>query len=117
MTDRSMGGVHPLDTRPRALGWIDHDTSTAPEWDRAQVERLAARLGYRLVWPDEISVLPVSAQLHSLGVDTVLMPAPHHIDPLALSRVMEIADVETVHPRLSFARWSIAGVAAGGGSC
>lgn len=98
-------------SQPRALGWVDDDVSTAPQWDRAQVQRLADRLGYRLVWPDEISVLPVSAQVRSIGADAVLMPAPHHIDPMELSRVMDIADVETVNPRLSFAHWSIAGAA------
>ncbi|WP_051165463.1 hypothetical protein [Nocardia testacea] len=117
MTDKDMGGVHPLDTRPAALGWINADVSAAPDRDKAAVQQLADRLGYRLVWPDEISVLPVSAQLHSLGADTVLMPAPDHLGPLELSRVMEIADVETVHPRLSFARWSIAGAVAEAGSC
>lgn len=98
-------------SQPRALGWINDDVSTAPEADRAAVQRLADRLGYRLVWPDEISVLPVSAQLPSIGADAVLMPAPDHLDPLELNRVMDIADVETVSPRLSFARWSIAGAA------
>lgn len=97
--------------QPRALGWINDEVSTAPEWDRAAVQRLADRLGYRLVWPDEISVLPIAAQLHSLGADTVLMPAPDHLSPLELNRVMDMADVETVNPRLSFARWTVAGSA------
>lgn len=98
------------DIQPRALGWINADVSTAPDRDREAVQRLADRLGYRLVWPDEISVLPVSAQLHSIGADTVLMPAPEHLDPLELNRVMDLADVETVNPRLSFARWTVAGL-------
>ncbi|TLF61299.1 hypothetical protein [Nocardia cyriacigeorgica] len=95
--------------RPTALGWIDHDASTAPEWDRAQVCRLARRLGYRVVWPDEHSLLPVADQARATGVDAVIVPAPGHIGPLELNRAMDIADVETVVPRLSFARWRVAG--------
>jgi hypothetical protein len=34
--------------KPRALGWIDPELSPSVEWDRAGVERLARRLGYRL---------------------------------------------------------------------
>ncbi|MFD4401197.1 hypothetical protein ACFWPH_00385 [Nocardia sp. NPDC058499] len=90
---------------PTALGWVDDDASTAPDWHRAQVRRLAQRLGYRLVWPDERSVLHVADQARNAGVDTVIMPAPDHLDPVALNRLMDIADVETVSPRMSYARW------------
>jgi hypothetical protein len=93
--------------QPRALGWIDPELSPSVEWDRAGVERLARRLGYRLIWPDEISVLPVSAQLRSVGADTVVMPSPDHLSKAELDRVQEIAHVETVSPRLSFPRRSV----------
>ncbi|MFI5719354.1 hypothetical protein [Nocardia sp. NPDC051750] len=33
-----------------AFCWIDYEVSTAPEWDQAQVRRLADRLGYSVVW-------------------------------------------------------------------
>ncbi|GAA5052023.1 hypothetical protein [Nocardia callitridis] len=92
--------------RPTALGWIDHDSSSAPERDRAQVSILAGRLGYRIVWPDERSVLSVADQARNAEVDVVILPAPDHLGPLELNRVMDIADVETVLPRLSFARWN-----------
>lgn len=94
---------------PTAFGWIDDDVSTAPEWDRAQVRRLADRLGYRLVWPDVRSVLPLADQARNAGVDVVILPAPDHLGPLELNRVMDVADVETVLPRLSFARWHAVG--------
>ncbi|MEU2173689.1 hypothetical protein ABZ552_05630 [Nocardia sp. NPDC019219] len=93
--------------QPRALGWIDVDLSPSVEWDRAGVERLARRLGYRLIWPDEISVLPVSAQVRNIGADAVLMPSPDHLDEAELHRVQEIAHVETVNPRESFPRRSV----------
>ncbi|MBF6161048.1 hypothetical protein [Nocardia cyriacigeorgica] len=97
--------------RPTAFVWIDYEVSTAPKWDAAQVCRLARRLGYRVVWPDEGSVLPVADQVRSAGADVVIVPAPDHLGPLELNRVMDVADVETVLPRLSFARWHAAGVA------
>ncbi|MFI5720684.1 hypothetical protein [Nocardia sp. NPDC051750] len=79
--------------------------STSPDWDQAQVSRFARHLGYRVVWPDERSVLPVAVQARNAGADVVILPAPNHLDPLELNRVMDVADVETVLPRLSFARW------------
>ncbi|MBF6097109.1 hypothetical protein IU510_03330 [Nocardia cyriacigeorgica] len=95
--------------QPIAFGWIDHDASTAPEWDRARIIRLARRLGYRVVWPDDRSVLPTADQARDAGADVVILPAPNHLGPLELNRVMDFADVEVVLPRLSFARWGLAG--------
>ncbi|WP_324190045.1 hypothetical protein [Nocardia cyriacigeorgica] len=93
-----------------AFGWIDYDISRAPEWDRAQIHRLARHLGYRLVWPDERSVLRVADQARNARADLVILPAPDHLSPLELNAVMDVADVETVVPRLSFARWAFAKV-------
>ncbi|MEU1986305.1 hypothetical protein [Nocardia sp. NPDC019395] len=87
-----------------AFGWIDYDISRAPEWDRAQIHRLADRLGYRVVWPCERSVLRAADQARNARADLVILPAPDHLSPLELNAVMEVADVETVAPRLSFAR-------------
>lgn len=91
--------------RPIAFGWIDYEVSTAPAWDAAQVCRLSRRLGYRLVWPDDRSLIPVVDQARGAGADAVILPGPGHLGPLELNRVMDFADVETVLPRLSFARW------------
>lgn len=93
---------------PIAFGWVDDDMSTAADWDRAQVCRLARRLGYRLVWADVRSVLPVADQVRNAAAEVLIMPEPRHLGPLELNRVMGVADVETVLPRLSFARWSTA---------
>ncbi|NKY37278.1 hypothetical protein HGA13_30035 [Nocardia speluncae] len=94
---------------PIAFGWVDDEVSTAPDRDRAQVSRLARRLGYRVMWPDVRSVLPVADQVRNAAAEVVIMPEPGHLGPLELNRVMGVADVETVLPRLSFARWSTAG--------
>lgn len=93
------------DPRPVALGWI-HPESAALEWDAAQIRRLAKRLGYRLVWPSLESRIPLVDQVRAAGVDAVIAPNTEHFDFVALTSVMMIADVETVHPRLSFARWA-----------
>ncbi|MGW0180915.1 hypothetical protein [Nocardia sp. NPDC003345] len=85
--------------------------STAPDWDRARVRRLADRLGYRIIWPEVRSVLPLVDQVRNAGVDAVILPAPDHLGALELNRVMDVADVEVVLPRLSFARWYAAGTA------
>lgn len=92
--------------RPIAFGWIDYDLSRAPDWDRAQIQRLARHLGYYLEWPCERSVLQVAVQAGSIAADLVILPAPHHLSPLEINAVMHVADVETVVPRLSFARWA-----------
>ncbi|WP_290048857.1 hypothetical protein [Nocardia nova] len=98
-----MTPAHPI-----ALGWV-HPESTAPDWDTAQVRRLAARLGYRLVWAPESSRIPLVDQVRATGAEAVIAPSTHHFDFLTLNAVMMLADVETVHPRLSFARWATSG--------
>ncbi|MEU1525972.1 hypothetical protein ABZ413_27630 [Nocardia rhamnosiphila] len=89
-----------------ALGWIDYDISRTPEHDRDRIQRLADKLGYHLVWPSERSVLRVVDQVRNSGADLVILPAPDHLGPVELNAVMDLADVEIVVPRLSFARWS-----------
>ncbi len=91
-----------------ALGWID-PISPTPEWDRAQVRRLARRLGFRLRWADPNSLLGLAEQVESGGVDVVLMPSTGHIDAMTLNRVLCVADVECAAPRESLNRWSLIG--------
>ncbi len=92
--------------RPIALGWV-HPESAALDWDAAQVRRLARHLGYVLVWPPETSRIPLADQVRAAGADAVITPSPDHIGIMTLHAVMCIADVETVTPRLSFARWPV----------
>lgn len=54
-------------------------------------------------------MLPLFDQVRAADVDAVVIPGPDHLGPLELNRVMDVADVETVLPRLSFARWSMIG--------
>ncbi|OBA62175.1 hypothetical protein A5780_19135 [Nocardia sp. 852002-20019_SCH5090214] len=90
--------------RPTALGWIADEVSEAPEWDAAQLQRLARHLGYAMVWP-AASLLALPDLVREADVDAVLTPSTEHIDALTLNAVMAVADVETVLPRLSFAKW------------
>ncbi len=90
---------------PVALGWIDPE-SPSLDWDMARVRRLARHLGYTLVWAPETSRIPLADQVRAIGVDAVITPSTDHLGILTLHAVMCIADVETVTPRMSFARWA-----------
>ncbi|AHH17958.1 hypothetical protein NONO_c31710 [Nocardia nova SH22a] len=93
-----------MDCRPIALGWV-HPEAQAPDWDVARVRRLARHLGYRLVWPPIASHIPLVDQVRAAYAEAVITPSTDHLDILTLHSVMSLADVETVTPRLSFARW------------
>ncbi|WP_280472410.1 hypothetical protein [Nocardia cyriacigeorgica] len=93
--------------RPTALAWINPDVSVAFDVEAIQVRSLARRLGYVLVWPDERAVLSLMEQVRWADVDAVITPAPNHFDLLTLHNLMMLADVETVWPRISFARWCV----------
>lgn len=94
-----------MNRQPVALGWIALD-SAAPDWDAAQVRRLARRLGYRLVWPPDNSLIPLADQVRELEAEAVLTPSTDHLGLMTFHAVMCVADIETVEPRLSFARWA-----------
>ncbi|MET8650751.1 hypothetical protein [Nocardia aurea] len=91
-----------------ALGWID-PCSPTPEWDTAQVRRLARKLGYPLRWADPDSVLGLVEQVESSGAEVVLLSSSAHVDVVTLDRLMAFADVECAAPRASFGRWSPVG--------
>ncbi|MBF6355404.1 hypothetical protein IU449_12760 [Nocardia higoensis] len=88
-----------------ALGWID-PCSPTPQWDTAQIRRLARRLGYPLRWADPASALGLVEQVEAAGAEVVLLSSSAHIDVVTLDRLMSCADVECAAPRASFGRWS-----------
>ncbi|MBF6158986.1 hypothetical protein IU421_04855 [Nocardia cyriacigeorgica] len=92
-----------------AFGRIDYEISRAPEWGRAQIHRLARHLEYRIVWPDARSALRVADQARDAGAVPVILLAPDHLSPLELY-AGGLRLVETLVPRLSFARWAFAQV-------
>ncbi|NKY52243.1 hypothetical protein [Nocardia vermiculata] len=81
--------------------------SDEPDRVPAELRRLARRLGYRLQWSAETSRIPLADQVREWNADALLLPSTEHVDVLTLHAVMMVADVETVEPRLSFARWAI----------
>ncbi|MBB5915260.1 hypothetical protein BJY24_004127 [Nocardia transvalensis] len=95
--------------RPTAMPWIDLQVSTAPEWDAAQVRRLARELGYVLIEPPENSLLTVVDHARTAAVDALICPGPAHLDVYTLHALMTFLDVEIACPRESFARFPIYG--------
>ncbi|MEV6563029.1 hypothetical protein AB0M22_45445, partial [Nocardia sp. NPDC051756] len=89
-----------------AFAWIDLDVSPAPERDRTEACRLAKRLGYALVWPPEVSLVPLVDQVRAADVDAVIVPSLERMGVVVLRALMDIADVEAIAPRMSFARWA-----------
>ncbi|WP_280335608.1 hypothetical protein [Nocardia wallacei] len=92
--------------QPAAMPWVNPLVSTAPDWDAAQARRLARQLGFVVVPPSEVSLVPLVDQARAADVDAVIVPSPDHVDAYMLHALMCIVDVETVCPRMSFARWS-----------
>ncbi|BEK86216.1 hypothetical protein GCM10010198_04230 [Nocardia seriolae] len=90
---------------PTALGHIDDEVTTAPEWDKALCTRLARQLGYLLLWPPENTRLRLLDLVRETDVDAVIAPSPAHVDALTLDRIMHVCDVETATPRETFARY------------
>ncbi len=88
-----------------AMGWFD-PCSPVPQWDAAQVRRLARRLGFTVCWANPTSPLGLVEQLEASGLRVVLLPSTAHVDAVTLDRLMAVADVECAAPRRSFARWS-----------
>lgn len=91
-----------------AIGWID-PCSPTPEWDYAQIRRLAKRLGYALRWADLDSPLTLVEQAESSGAKAVLLSSSAHVDVVTLDRLMAFADVECAAPRASFGCYSPVG--------
>ncbi|MEU6580143.1 hypothetical protein [Nocardia sp. NPDC046763] len=91
---------------PTALGYVDDEHSgVGAQWDRAQITRLARRLGYELVWPQDTSPLDLIDQVRTADVDAVVVPSLNDLDALTLDRLMDLCDVEVVAPRETFARY------------
>ncbi len=93
--------------RPTALGWINYEITTSPNWDRARVRQLAHRLGYTLLWAPTDSVLDISDIIRAADVDAIITPTRVHLGATALDRATHLCDVEIVSPRTSFIRSAV----------
>ncbi|MBF6173635.1 hypothetical protein [Nocardia blacklockiae] len=91
---------------PTAFAWVDLAVSPWGEWENARIGRLARRLGYELYLPGP-SAIPLVDQVRAADVDAVVTPSPSHLDVIQLHALMCIVDIETLTPRMSFARWTM----------
>lgn len=100
--------------QPTAIGFLRHDMSGAHQrWDLAQIQHLAKRLGYDLVKtlildPGDGEVLEeVRAAVAQLEADAVITPSLEHFDGEVPDGLVQVADVITVNPENTYARWRI----------
>lgn len=97
-----------------AIGYLRRDVSGVRQaWDETQIRSLARRLGYNLrkiiatstggydtgEWLGTIAV--------RVGADAVFIPSVQHFDCAAVPpALVEAADVITVEPEYTYARWA-----------
>ncbi|MEV6773381.1 hypothetical protein AB0N05_32590 [Nocardia sp. NPDC051030] len=98
--------------QPAAIGFLRHDVSGAQQqWDEAQIQHLARRLGYdlckTLIFGPETDrpLLRVRTAVSRLDADAVITPSLEHFDGQVPDDVVEVADVITVSPENTYARW------------
>ncbi|MGW4243114.1 hypothetical protein [Nocardia sp. NPDC004722] len=100
--------------QPAAIGFLRHDVSGAQQqWDEAQIQHLARRLGYdlckTLIFGPETDrpMLRVRTTLSRLAADAVIVPSLAHLGGRIPDDLVEIADIITVSPENTYARWVI----------
>ncbi len=100
--------------KPTALGYLRADVSgTRQQWDETQIRSLAKRLGYDLakivVFTDttERPAYRLRVCVSRVGAEAVFAPSLEHFtDCRVPAEVVAVADVVTVTPEATFARWS-----------
>ncbi|MFE3190898.1 hypothetical protein ACFXHA_17940 [Nocardia sp. NPDC059240] len=102
--------------RPTAVGYVRSDISGAGQaWDEEQIRSLARRLGYdfaKMVVVDGRSgkspLAVLKATVTRLAAEAVVVPTADHFDSeAALTDLVKAADVITVNPENTYARWVI----------
>ncbi|WP_246023258.1 hypothetical protein [Nocardia yunnanensis] len=82
-------------------------------WDQAQIQHLARRLGYdlckTLVFGPETDrpIIRVRTALSRLQADAVIVPSLAHFGGQLPADLAEVADIITVSPENTYARWLI----------
>ncbi|MGW4249379.1 hypothetical protein [Nocardia sp. NPDC004722] len=100
---------------PGAIGYLRRDVSGARrQWDEVRIRKVAERLGYDLrkiaVFGVETDrpVYRLRVMVGNLGVDAVIVPGLEHFENgLLPGDLIERADVITVSPEHTYARWLI----------
>ncbi|WP_051175524.1 hypothetical protein [Nocardia exalbida] len=99
--------------RPTAIGYLRRDVSGVSQtWDEIQIRSVAMRFGYELAktvvfGPETDS--PLSRLLNVIrrtDVDAVIAPGLKHFGFEVPSELVEVADVVTVNPQRTYARWA-----------
>lgn len=102
--------------RPTAVGYLRSDVSGIRQaWDEQQIRSRAQRLGYdfaKLVVVDARSgrhlVAALKATITRLDAEAVIVPSARHFEGAAVpDDLVKVADVITVEPEETHARWAI----------
>ncbi|MGW2665927.1 hypothetical protein ACWCW7_33670 [Nocardia tengchongensis] len=99
---------------PTALGYLRTDISGIQQpWDEQRMRSLASRLGYAVVKTVAFSdrtddpIERLANVVENLQVDAVVVPGTHHFDRGEVpARIVQLADVITVDPEATYARYS-----------
>ncbi|WP_278264058.1 hypothetical protein [Nocardia sp. AG03] len=100
--------------KPIAIGYLRADVSgTRQQWDETQIRSLAKRLGYdlaKIVVFTEATEHPayrLCVCVARVGAEAVIVPgAEHFLGDRIPAEVVAAADVVTVTPEATYARWS-----------
>ncbi|WP_405495075.1 hypothetical protein [Nocardia sp. NBC_00511] len=100
--------------QPAAIGFLRHDVSgEQQQWDEAQIQHLARRLGYDLcrtliLGPDtDRPLVRVRTMVSRTEADAIIIPNLDHFGGRIPDEIVRIADVITVSPENTYARWAI----------
>lgn len=102
--------------RPTAVGYLRSDVSGLRQaWDEDQIRKRAQRLGYdfaKLVIADARSGRHLLAGLKTittrLDAEAIIVPSARHFDGATVpDDLVQVADVITVDPEETYARWAI----------
>lgn len=103
-----------MDPIPSAVGYVRSDISGARrQWDEVQIRSLAVKLGYDLrriavFGPDTDRPMHRLRVLASrLRAEAILTPSLEHLGGSIPEAVLAVADVITVNPEETYARWII----------
>ncbi|WP_406266037.1 hypothetical protein OH799_19470 [Nocardia sp. NBC_00881] len=112
-----------MTSKPGAIGYVRCDISgVRQKWDEMQIRSTAKRLGYDLrktIVFNERTADPIyrlRVVVTRLGVDAVIAPSGHHFDPAwaaVPAELVAVADVITVSPEQTYARWATGYMPAG----
>lgn len=99
--------------KPRALGYLRKDKSGVRQrWDEEQIRSLADRFGYflhktvvfGLAVDDPVGELVCVVE--RADAEAVFVPSLEHFDGCVPRALVSVADVVTVVPRYTYARWA-----------